>query len=270
VHQRRNALKTLDQHVARNKPVALSSHEYVELITAFEKSSKNAELFERAIERSEREYQKVFDMTTAETHARINHYTSIADWASAAYGSYSHTVNALSGVCLVGAGLTYTSIFSAVRGNVGLMCWSFSLFIAGLSIFITMQSLLIWCSHLKRRPIWDPNFWESVLVIFSSIAIIAVAGAIALLVITVYNLRFKVNPEVAYTNPNAANWDADLVFDVNPRSSAIVAFSFMATGMFALLIVGSLFIAAFGVRRVVWRRTIEKVPGHQITLDDMV
>jgi hypothetical protein len=72
------------------------------------------------------------------------------------------------------------------------MCWSFSLFIAGLSIFI---------------------------------AIIAVAGAIALLVITVYNLRFNVNPEVAYSNPNAANWDADLVFDVNPRSSAIVAFS---------------------------------------------
>ena len=105
------------------------------------------------------------------------------------------------------------------------MCWSFSLFIAGLSIFITMQSLLIWCSHLKRRPIWDPNFWESVLVIFSSTAIIAVAGAIALLVITVYNLRFNVNPEVAYINPNAANWDAHLVFDVNPRSSAIVAFS---------------------------------------------
>lgn len=88
-----------------------------------------------------------------------------------------------------------------------------------------MQSLLIWCSHLKRRLIWDPNFWESVLVIFSSIAIIAVAGEIALLVITVYNLRFNVNPEVAHINPNAANWDAVLVFDVNPRSSAIVALS---------------------------------------------
>lgn len=105
------------------------------------------------------------------------------------------------------------------------MCWSFSLFIAGLSIFITMQSILVWCSHLKRHPIWDPNFWESVLVVFSSVACIAVAGAIALLVVTVYSLTFNVDTVAGYQNPNAANWDAHLAFNVDPSSSAIVAFA---------------------------------------------
>lgn len=76
----------------------------------------------------------VLDVTTTETHSRINNYKvgtiqsladdvsdtetriqSIADWASAAHDSYADIVNVLSGVCLVGAGLTYTAIFRYAR-----------------------------------------------------------------------------------------------------------------------------------------------------------
>lgn len=117
------------------------------------------------------------------------------------------------------------SYLRAVRGNIGLMCWSFSLFIVALSIFIAMQSLLIWCSHLKSYPIWDPNFWEALLAFFASLACMAVVAAIGLLVVTVYNLEFNVDEAVGYQNPNAANWDARLAFDVTPRFSAAMAFA---------------------------------------------
>ena len=44
----------------------------------------------------------------------------------------------------------------------------------------------------------------------------------------------------------------------------------MTAGMLALLIIGLLFIMAFGARRVLWHRTVETGPGHRITLDDLV
>lgn len=88
-----------------------------------------------------------------------------------------------------------------------------------------MQCLLVWCSHLKAYPIWDPNFWELVLACFASLACTAAIIAIALLVQTVYSLQFNVDPNVPYDNPNAANWDAKLVFDVPPKDSAVLAFS---------------------------------------------
>lgn len=105
------------------------------------------------------------------------------------------------------------------------MCWSFSLFIVALSIFIAIQCLLIWCSHLRSPPIWDPNFWEGVLAFFASLGCIAVVAAVALLVVTVYSLKFNVDKSVEYNNPNAANWDAKLVFDTVPKDSAVVAFA---------------------------------------------
>lgn len=113
---------------------------------------------------------------------------------------------------------------SATRGNIGLMCWSFSLFIVGLSILITVQSLLMWCSRLKNYPFSTPKLWEFFLGIGVYGACAAVVTAIALLVVTVLNLQFHVDG-VPYQNENASPWDAHLVFDVSPRYAAIVAFS---------------------------------------------
>ncbi|KAF8307329.1 hypothetical protein DL93DRAFT_132748 [Clavulina sp. PMI_390] len=237
------------------------------MLEAYEKQHRSIDLIKNAIEAGDRDYQRVQEMTISELNAKVNHHKSIATWASEAYGSYSHLVNVLSGVCLVGAGLTYTAIFSAVRGNVGLMCYSFSLFIVALCIFITIQSMLVWCSHLTAAPIWDPNFWELVLIFFSCLGCLAVLGAIVLLIVTVYILRFNVTPGTEYLNPNAANWDARLEFDVAPKQGAILALSFMVAGVVAFVIIGALFVAAFGIRRVVWRRSDRL--SAQLKLDDM-
>lgn len=113
---------------------------------------------------------------------------------------------------------------SATRGNIGLMCWAFSLFIVGLSILITVQSLLMWCSRLENYPFSTPKLWEFFLGVGVYGACAAVITAIALLVVTVLNLHFNVDT-TPYQNPNASPWDAHLVFNVSPRYAAVVAFS---------------------------------------------
>lgn len=160
--------------------------------------------------------------------------------------------------------ISISSLFhlSAVRGNIGLMAWAFSLFICGLAILITVQSLLMWCSRLDNYPFSTPRLWEFFLGIGVYGACAAVIGAITLLVVTVLNLRFDTE-SVALASSLATNgqttqvctsaqvgtqldlgWngtnhlcslaalggnyfpgDAHLTFDVNSRSSAVFAFA---------------------------------------------
>lgn len=105
------------------------------------------------------------------------------------------------------------------------MAWAFSLFVVGLSVTITVQSLLMWCSRLENYPFSTPTLWEFLLGVSVYGACAAVVAAITLLVVTVLNLHFNVDVTEGYQNSNAANWDARLIFNVSPRYAAIVAFS---------------------------------------------
>lgn len=105
------------------------------------------------------------------------------------------------------------------------MAWSFSLFIVGLAILITVQSLLMWCSRLDNYPFSTPKLWEFFLGVGVYGACAAVVTAITLLVVTVLNLQFHIGEGGAYINPNTSPWDSHLVFGVNPRYAAIVAFA---------------------------------------------
>lgn len=105
------------------------------------------------------------------------------------------------------------------------MSWSFALFVVGLAILITIQALLVWCSHLENYAFSTPRLWEFFLGIGVYGACAAVVTAITILVVTVLNLEFNVGAGGDYSNPNASLWDAPLIFDVPPRSAAIVAFA---------------------------------------------
>ncbi|KAF8315949.1 hypothetical protein DL93DRAFT_2078728 [Clavulina sp. PMI_390] len=104
------------------------------------------------------------------------------------------------------------------------MAWAFSLFIVGLAMVITIQSLLLWCSRLDNYPFSTPAVWELALGLGVYGACAAVVTAIAILVVTVFSLQFNVSSD-PYVNPNAANWDAHLIFDVDPKWAATAAFS---------------------------------------------
>lgn len=85
---------------------------------------------------------------------------------------------------------TPLAIERAVRGDVGLMSWSFGLFICALAVLVTVQSLLIWCSRLQNHPFLTQLLWEFLLDISVYGSCGAVVSAIMLLVVTVLKLRF--------------------------------------------------------------------------------
>jgi hypothetical protein len=137
-------------------------------------------------------------------------------------------------LCGLGAGLAYTSIFSCVcynlrycslvklsfvssaqRGNVGYMCWAFSLFIIGLVLTTTIQALLTWCSQLQEYLVFTPSVWELVVGVGVYGAVGVVIAAICILMLSVQQLNYVA----------ATHTDASLVFTTDPRPPAYFAFS---------------------------------------------
>jgi len=237
----------------------------------YEARSQTAQKLKSDVEAAQKEWEWVREVAKTETCAQATSYRGIADWASDAYESYSNLINAISGVSFVGAGLTYSSIFGANRGSIGLMCWAFSLFIVGLAILITVQSLLVWCSRLGNYPFSTPKLWEFFLGVGVYGACAAVIAAIVLLVVTVLDLEFNVGDGGStYSNPNASPWDAHLIFNVSPKYSAIVAFAFIGAGVIVAILVFVLFSTANTVKLLLWRRSIERSRQPRVTLDDLV
>jgi len=179
-------------------------------------------------------------------------YIGLADWANDAWNAYQNLINAITAVCILGAGLTYTAIFSAVRGNIGYMCWSFSLFVIGLILSTMTQTLLTWCTRLKGYPLsaQSQSLWEFVLGIAVCSAVASVTAAMCILMRSVQQLNYL----------GASHTDAPLVFTTDPRPPAFLAFSILGTG---LLIASLLF-----VLMVVWRRSLHHLIMPRRGLED--
>lgn len=108
----------------------------------------------------------------------------------AAIFGYAREPDYLNPAFLIVTHLFVLTINRAVRGDIGLMTWAFGLFICALAVLVTVQSLLIWCSRLENYPFSTPLLWEFFLGVSVYGACAAVVGAIALLVVTVLELKF--------------------------------------------------------------------------------
>lgn len=104
------------------------------------------------------------------------------------------------------------------------MCWAFSLFITALWIFVTIQCILGWVMTAKAQNVfmYGPRIWQAIVKLSFAAGITAVTASITLLLVTIAQLRFNIQGE--YQNPNAANWDAKLIFTITPRPSSYLAF----------------------------------------------
>ncbi|KIJ14371.1 hypothetical protein PAXINDRAFT_100110, partial [Paxillus involutus ATCC 200175] len=72
----------------------------------------------------------------------------LSGWAKKAFDRYSPMCDSISAASVFGAGITYTTVFGASRGNIGLMCWAFALFDVGFIISLFVRYSLLWCSRL--------------------------------------------------------------------------------------------------------------------------
>lgn len=71
--------------------------------------------------------------------------------------------------------------------------------------------------------LWQPKLAKTIVKTSFAVGTIAVIVSMALLVVTITQLRFNIQGE--YLNPNAANWDAKLIFNIAPRPSSFLAFA---------------------------------------------
>ncbi|EED82183.1 predicted protein [Postia placenta Mad-698-R] len=153
------------------------------------------------------------------TQATADHtgYHGLADWAQKTLENHKDLIEALYQVSFVGAGLTYSTIFSATRGNIGLMCYAFALFNCGFTIPMVSIALLKWAASRPREALFaSPKIWSALLNVFLYVSGTAIAVAICLLNVTIVFLQFREDSDGVRT-------DSPAQFNVAPRPAGIFA-----------------------------------------------
>ncbi|KAF8840920.1 hypothetical protein BDN67DRAFT_1011053 [Paxillus ammoniavirescens] len=92
--------------------------------------------------------QEVDELFETSGYYKSTGYRGFSGWAKKAFDQYAPTCDSISVASVFGAGITYTTVFSASRGNISLMCWAFALFDVGFIISLFVRSSLLWCSRL--------------------------------------------------------------------------------------------------------------------------
>jgi len=156
-------------------------------------------------------------------------YSGLSEWSKIASEAYSGLFTSMTAIGFVGAGLTYSTIFSASRGDIGLMSWSFALFIVVMIVPAFTQTALGYAAKLPAQyPLLLPAFWDGVLIVLALTPLAALWAALSFLVVTVYFL------------PNTSGGSCtDQPMTTNARDAAILIIAALA------VVAGLVIIVAF-------------------------
>ncbi|KAF8320228.1 uncharacterized protein EI90DRAFT_3081093 [Cantharellus anzutake] len=159
------------------------------------------------------EIHEVSEISKTQTNKELTGYAGVSDWGKEALEARSAFLNAMTVICVLGAGLSYSSTMSALRGNISYMCYSFALFMIGLVVITLVQVVLTWCSQRSNYPFAAPFFWDFVIDILQCGAFATAAAAIILLMVSVQVLVV----------PNSSTSDAIRTFSPKPAAYATYA-----------------------------------------------
>ncbi|KAF8979946.1 hypothetical protein BDQ17DRAFT_1439201 [Cyathus striatus] len=158
------------------------------------------------------------------------HYRGLCDWAQGIFPAIDYLSAALLTLSTIGAGLVYSTIFSASRGNIGLMSFTFPLFTVGFLIPGVIQLVLHRASDLSNEVSFASQaFWKAVIVVFMFFASIAVMVAITILNATIFLLK----PGL----PRDAGDTSEAPTDMVSSLPGIIVFAFSGT-IFLLFLIG--------------------------------
>ncbi|KDQ09676.1 hypothetical protein BOTBODRAFT_523585 [Botryobasidium botryosum FD-172 SS1] len=166
-------------------------------------------------------------------------YRGVTDWAEKSSAKYGDLCDSIGTASVFGAGITYSTIFSAPRGNLSLMCWSFALFDVGFIITTLVRTILKWASRLPllEKQFATTRYWDLVIDTALIIAFGSASVAFFLLNLTIFQLAF---PEPAQDT---------VQLDTPPAPSAILSISVLAGSIFTVIVVLILSSWADGPRR---------------------
>ncbi|KAF8336936.1 uncharacterized protein EI90DRAFT_3119247 [Cantharellus anzutake] len=166
--------------------------------------------------------------------------------------AYDTVITAVSAVTALGAGLTYTTIFSAQKGNVTYMMWAFSLFTIGLVTITCSQAILKWGATRTQHPFLTVGLWEFFVAVGVFSAVGTLIAAFCLLLISVY--KFNVNDGIESSGSS--------------KTPAAVAFAAIGISLGVILIIFALFAVAHNIKALVWQRSIDRASAKKKLLQD--
>ncbi|KAF8331945.1 uncharacterized protein EI90DRAFT_3055977 [Cantharellus anzutake] len=214
----------------------------------------NRKFIDNRVNEVKLEIKEIRELAKTQACMQNTGYKGIADWAKDAWNAYDNLITAMTAVCGLGAGLSYTSMTSASRGNVSYMCYSFALFTIGLMLTSTVQGLLTWCSRLHDYPFTTPYIWEIIIAVGVYGALGSVVAAMLWLMVSIQVLDYPIG-----SFPHgAAGEDAPLVFTIPPQPVAYATYGLFGAGILVTLVIFLLFCSANGYRTLVWRRSEER------------
>jgi len=172
-----------------------------------------------------------------------SHY-SISEWSKEVQARSNDLCVLVTSIGGIGAAISYTTIFSATRGSIGLMSWAFVLFLMGLTLPMGSQILLSWAAAMPpttKFPAIMLKSWRFVVTASILSSILWTVAAIFLLLISLYEIQYS---------PVASGDSAALVFTNAPRTAFWLAIACISLGCLHLIKVHLL---------VIWENSWESI-----------
>lgn len=211
---------------AKQRTLEQPTQDETALISALCENIERCNVLSAHTEEVKKNIESYEHLLNCQTTLDMTGFYELRDWAQAMSDVYYNVATSLITISLAGAAIVYATIFGAVRGNIGLMVFAFSLFSVGFLIPTLIQFGLSWArlSHY-RVPFASQTFWRIVIGVFMALSFLAVGSAIVILNITVFDLGKNSN----------------VLTDSIPRSASIAVFTF--SGLLVLIFLHSMILS---------------------------
>ncbi|KAJ6569195.1 hypothetical protein B0H19DRAFT_1065961 [Mycena capillaripes] len=162
----------------------------IELLDQYCASIKRTSTLRSHLQEVEDDLANYAHMINTQATAELTYFRGFRDWCQVMVQLTGSLSNSLIGISTLGAGLVYSTVFGATRGNIGLMCYCFPFFSCGFLLPVIIQILLQSGASLhKEIRFASQQFWTIVIGIFMSISSLAVMASLTILNFTVFLLK---------------------------------------------------------------------------------
>ncbi|KAF7324883.1 hypothetical protein MKEN_00530400 [Mycena kentingensis (nom. inval.)] len=205
------------------------SKQDLELIEEYCSSIRRTRHLRSHLQEVEEDLANYAHLVNTQATAELTYFRGFRDWCQVMLQLTSTLSNSLIAVSTLGAGLVYSTVFGATRGDVALMCYCFPFFSCGFLLPVTIQVMLSSGACLQREARFaSQRFWTIVVGFFMGISTLAVMASLTILNLTVF-----------FLNSSVSGTDDTIPDAPSTPAPGIIAFSITGS-VFLLVIVGAL------------------------------
>ncbi|KAJ7776350.1 hypothetical protein B0H16DRAFT_1005751 [Mycena metata] len=197
-HEVHDAEQSLPQPLSRSYQVIEAvppgdyspSPEDIELLDEYCTTVKRTHILRLHLQDIDQDLEAYTRTINTQATAECTYFRGFRDWCQVMAQLTGGLSTALIAVSTLGAGLVYSTVFGATRGDIGAMCYCFPFFSCGFLLPVIMQLLLQWGASLQREiKFASQQIWTIIIAILMSISSLAVIASLTILNVTVFRLK---------------------------------------------------------------------------------